>query len=296
MPANVPNRGSRSSKSSTSRKPAPTPVRSLSEPSPPLPVANGGSRPTHPATPVAKAIPTAPRRPLRRAAPTDEVQRPRNARPAISRGTKPPLDDKAGWTPPPSAPPSDPVERLLLAYSIRDLRRISTALPQIDALLAEQQDGLVVRGTGSASAADPARPAPDLAAQHVSAADAVAGQEPVPPLRLLVGSRNRHRRLGNKGERVHLSTRRQPEARRGQSPASAAEDLLELIMRRYERASTIFSSNRPVDDRVQTPRRHGGGDPLLDRPLHHANVLTCGPHSWRTKLQWATDPSVPVSR
>ena len=31
-------------------------------------------------------------------------------------------------------------------------------------------------------------------------------------------------------------------------PHTAAEDLLELIMRRYERASTILTSNRPVDD------------------------------------------------
>jgi DNA replication protein DnaC len=31
-------------------------------------------------------------------------------------------------------------------------------------------------------------------------------------------------------------------------PHTAAEDLLELIMRRYERASTIITSNRPVDD------------------------------------------------
>ena len=31
-------------------------------------------------------------------------------------------------------------------------------------------------------------------------------------------------------------------------PATAAEDLLELIMRRYERVSTLLSSNRPVED------------------------------------------------
>jgi hypothetical protein len=24
---------------------------------------------------------------------------------------------------------------------------------------------------------------------------------------------------------------------------------------------------------------------LLDRPLHHAHVLKCGPHRWRTKVQ-----------
>jgi DNA replication protein DnaC len=31
-------------------------------------------------------------------------------------------------------------------------------------------------------------------------------------------------------------------------PATAAEDLLELVMRRHERASTLFTSNRPVED------------------------------------------------
>ena len=31
-------------------------------------------------------------------------------------------------------------------------------------------------------------------------------------------------------------------------PTTAAEDLLELIMRRYERASTLLTSNRPVDE------------------------------------------------
>jgi DNA replication protein DnaC len=29
---------------------------------------------------------------------------------------------------------------------------------------------------------------------------------------------------------------------------TVAEDLLEVIMRRYERASTLLTSNRPVDD------------------------------------------------
>jgi DNA replication protein DnaC len=31
-------------------------------------------------------------------------------------------------------------------------------------------------------------------------------------------------------------------------PPTTTEDLLELIMRRYERASTILTSNRPVED------------------------------------------------
>jgi hypothetical protein len=31
-------------------------------------------------------------------------------------------------------------------------------------------------------------------------------------------------------------------------PLTAAEELLEIIMRRYERASTMLTSNRPVED------------------------------------------------
>ena len=31
-------------------------------------------------------------------------------------------------------------------------------------------------------------------------------------------------------------------------PSTAAEDLLEIVMRRYERASTFMTSNRPVED------------------------------------------------
>jgi hypothetical protein len=31
-------------------------------------------------------------------------------------------------------------------------------------------------------------------------------------------------------------------------PMTAAEDLLEIVMRRYERASTLLTSNRPVED------------------------------------------------
>ena len=31
-------------------------------------------------------------------------------------------------------------------------------------------------------------------------------------------------------------------------PMTAPEDLLEIVIRRYERASTLLTSNRPVDD------------------------------------------------
>jgi DNA replication protein DnaC len=68
-------------------------------------------------------------------------------------------------------------------------------------------------------------------------------------------------------------------------PHTAAEDLLELIMRRYERASTLLTSNRPVDDWGKLLGDTAADTALLDRLLHHAHVLKCGPRSWRTKLQ-----------
>ena len=65
-------------------------------------------------------------------------------------------------------------------------------------------------------------------------------------------------------------------------PLTAAEELLEIIMRRYERASTMLTSNRPVEDwgkRGRRSRRQRHARP----PLHHGHVLKCGPRSWRTK-------------
>lgn len=75
-------------------------------------------------------------------------------------------------------------------------------------------------------------------------------------------------------------------------PATAAEDLLELVMRRYERVSTVITSNRPVDDWGKLLGDSAAVTALLDRLLHHAHVLKCGPRSYRTErlsLQPATD-------
>jgi len=68
-------------------------------------------------------------------------------------------------------------------------------------------------------------------------------------------------------------------------PQTAAEDLLEIIMRRYERASTLLTSNRPVEDWGKLLGDTAAVAAFLDRLLHHAHVLTCGPRSWRTRLQ-----------
>jgi len=66
-------------------------------------------------------------------------------------------------------------------------------------------------------------------------------------------------------------------------PATAAEDLLELVMRRYERHSTLVTSNRPVDDWGKLLGDAAAVSAMLDRLLHHGIVLKCGPRSWRTK-------------
>jgi DNA replication protein DnaC len=66
-------------------------------------------------------------------------------------------------------------------------------------------------------------------------------------------------------------------------PHTAAEDLLEIIMRRYERASTLLTSNRPVEDWGKVLGDVAAVTAMLDRLLHHGHVLKCGPRSWRTK-------------
>jgi DNA replication protein DnaC len=65
-------------------------------------------------------------------------------------------------------------------------------------------------------------------------------------------------------------------------PSTAAEDLLELVMRRYERASTLLTSNRPVDEWGKLLGDNAAVSAMLDRLLHHAHVLKCGPRSHRT--------------
>jgi DNA replication protein DnaC len=64
-------------------------------------------------------------------------------------------------------------------------------------------------------------------------------------------------------------------------PASAAEDLLEIVMRRYERASTIITSNRPLED---WPKMFGDTPAVaafLDRLMHHAHFIEIRGKSYR---------------
>jgi DNA replication protein DnaC len=71
-------------------------------------------------------------------------------------------------------------------------------------------------------------------------------------------------------------------------PHTAAEDLLEIVMRRYERASTLLTSNRPVEDWGKLLGDVAAVSAMLDRLLHHGHVLKCGPRSFRTKTAGPT--------
>ena len=75
-------------------------------------------------------------------------------------------------------------------------------------------------------------------------------------------------------------------------PLTAAEEVLELIMRRYERASTLVTSNRPVEDWGKLLGDAAAVSAMLDRLLHHGHLLKCGPRSWRTKTDL---PAVPAA-
>jgi DNA replication protein DnaC len=64
-------------------------------------------------------------------------------------------------------------------------------------------------------------------------------------------------------------------------PANAAEDLLEIVMRRYERCSTILTSNRPLED---WPKLFGDTPAVaafLDRLMHHSHLIEIRGKSYR---------------
>ena len=64
---------------------------------------------------------------------------------------------------------------------------------------------------------------------------------------------------------------------------AAGEELLEIVMRRYERASTLLTSNRPVEDWGKLLGDSAAVTAMLDQLPHHGHILKCGPRSWRTK-------------
>jgi DNA replication protein DnaC len=66
-------------------------------------------------------------------------------------------------------------------------------------------------------------------------------------------------------------------------PASAGDELADVLMSRYEKRSTIVTSNRPVDDWAKLLGDVVVVTPLLDRLMHHAHLLKFDGKSWRLK-------------
>ena len=65
------------------------------------------------------------------------------------------------------------------------------------------------------------------------------------------------------------------------TPPGAAENLLEIFMRRYEKASTIVTTNRPVQDWAKMIGDTVTATAILDRFLHHAVIITIKGKSFR---------------
>jgi DNA replication protein DnaC len=66
-------------------------------------------------------------------------------------------------------------------------------------------------------------------------------------------------------------------------PANAGDELAEVVMNRYEKASTIITSNRPLEDWAKLLGDAVIAGPLLDRLMHHGHLLKFDGKSWRLK-------------
>ena len=66
-------------------------------------------------------------------------------------------------------------------------------------------------------------------------------------------------------------------------PKQSGEYLLEVIMRRYENRSTIMTSNRPLEEWGKLLNDVPTAGAILDRFLHHAQVIAITGRSYRIK-------------
>jgi DNA replication protein DnaC len=68
-----------------------------------------------------------------------------------------------------------------------------------------------------------------------------------------------------------------------QLPKRSGEYLFEIIMRRYEVRSTMMTSNRPIEDWGKLIGDVPAATAILDRFLHHAEVITITGKSYRLR-------------
>lgn len=66
-------------------------------------------------------------------------------------------------------------------------------------------------------------------------------------------------------------------------PSGAGDELADVLMSRYEKASTIITSNRGLEDWPKLLGNVVVVGPLLDRLMHHGHLLKFEGKSWRLK-------------
>jgi DNA replication protein DnaC len=64
-------------------------------------------------------------------------------------------------------------------------------------------------------------------------------------------------------------------------PPKAGEILLEIVVRRYENRSTVMTSNRPIEDWGKLLNDVAAATAILDRFLHHADIIQLSGRSYR---------------
>jgi DNA replication protein DnaC len=76
-------------------------------------------------------------------------------------------------------------------------------------------------------------------------------------------------------------------------PKRSGECLFEIIMRRYETKSTMMTSNRPLEDWGKLLGDVPAATAILDRFLHHAEIITITGRSYRLKDKATKDTDKP---
>jgi DNA replication protein DnaC len=77
-------------------------------------------------------------------------------------------------------------------------------------------------------------------------------------------------------------------------PPKAGEVLLEVVLRRYEQRSTLMTSNRPLEDWGKLLQDVPAATAILDRFLHHAEIIQITGRSYRLKnARFSSSPKEP---
>lgn len=78
-------------------------------------------------------------------------------------------------------------------------------------------------------------------------------------------------------------------------PPRSGEILLEIIMRRYENRSTLMTSNRPIDEWGKLLSDVPAASAILDRLLHHAEIIAIKGRSYRLHRNVDSRNAAPTS-